>query len=120
MMKLRTAWLAVALAGTVFAQDYDFLIKNGHVIDGKNHLSAVRDVAIKDGKIAAVTANIAPSRAFKTVDAGGLYVTPGLVDIHVHVFPGPKHATYDGGDWGVYPDGFTFRSGVTTVADAGS
>jgi dihydroorotase len=50
----------------------------------------------------------------------GLYVTPGLIDIHVHVFPGLKHATYDGGDWGVYPDGFTFRAGVTTVADAGS
>jgi dihydroorotase len=119
-MYLRTVWLAAVLAGFGFAQDYDFLIKNGHVIDGKNRLSAVRDVAIKDGKIAAVAANIAPSRALKTVDAGGLYVTPGLIDIHVHVFPGPKHATYDGGDWGVYPDGFTFRAGVTTVADAGS
>jgi len=119
-MYLRTVWLAAVLAGFGFAQDYDFLIKNGHVIDGKNRLSAVRDVAIKDGKIAAVAANIAPSRALKTVDAGGLYVTPGLIDIHVHVFPGLKHATYDGGDWGVYPDGFTFRAGVTTVADAGS
>lgn len=111
---------ALAFAAAAFAQDYDFLIKNGHVIDGKNHLSAVRDVAIKDGKIAAVAANIDASRALKTVDAKGLYVTPGLIDIHVHVFPGPKHATYDGGDWGVYPDGFTFRAGVTTVADAGS
>jgi dihydroorotase len=119
-MYLRTVWLAAVLAGFGFAQDYDFLIKNGHVIDGKNRLSAVRDVAIKDGKIAAVAANIAASRALKTVDAGGLYVTPGLIDIHVHVFPGLKHATYDGGDWGVYPDGFTFRAGVTTVADAGS
>ena len=74
-MYLRTVWLAAVLAGFGFAQDYDFLIKNGHVIDGKNRLSAVRDVAIKDGKIAAVAANIAPSRALKTVDAGGLYVT---------------------------------------------
>ena len=80
-MTLRMVWLSAALAGSGFAQDYDFLIKNGHVIDGKNHLSAVRDVAIKDGKIAAVAANIAPARAFKTVDAGGLYVTPGLIDI---------------------------------------
>ena len=119
-MHLRTVWLAAVLTGLGFAQDYDFLIKNGHVIDGKNRLSAVRDVAIKDGKIAAVAANIAASRALKTVDAGGLYVTPGLIDIHVHVFPGLKHATYDGGDWAVYPDGFTFRAGVTTVADAGS
>jgi dihydroorotase len=119
-MIMRGIWLAATLAGIAFAQDYDFLIKNGHVIDGKNHLSAVRDVALKDGKVAAVAANIPASRALKTVDATGLYVTPGLVDIHVHVFPGLKHATYDGGDWGVYPDGFTLRVGVTTVADAGS
>ena len=119
-MILRRAALILFLGTAAFAQDFDLLIKNGHVIDGKNHLSAVRDVAIKDGKIAAVAANLAPSRALKTVDANGLYVTPGLIDIHVHVFPGPKHATYDGGDWGVYPDGFTFRAGVTTVADAGS
>jgi len=119
-MITRGVLLAFSVAAAAFAQDYDFLIKNGHVIDGKNHLSAVRDVAIKDGRIAAVAANIAAARALKTVDASGLYVTPGLVDIHVHVFPGLKHATYDGGDWGVYPDGFTFRAGVTTVADAGS
>src|SRR6516165_11085742 len=98
-MITRSVFLAVSLASAAFAQEYDLLIKNGHVIDGKNHLSAVRDVAIQDGKIAAVAANIAPSRALKTVDASGLYVTPGLVDIHVHVFPGLKHATYDGGDW---------------------
>src|SRR5436309_10587288 len=115
-MNLRAVWLAAVLTGIGFAQDYDFLIKNGHVIDGKNHLSAVRDVAIKDGKIAAVATNITPTRALKTVDASGFYVSPGLVDIHVHVFPGPKHATYVGGDWGVYPDGFTLRAGVTTVA----
>src|SRR5438105_5102612 len=119
-MSTRTVLLAGFLAAVAFAQDYDFLIKGGHVIDGRNHLSAVRDVAIKDGRIAAVAANIAASRALKTVDAGGLYVSPGLVDIHVHVFPGLKHATYDGGDWGLYPDGFTLRAGVTTVADAGS
>src|ERR1700741_4266805 len=101
MMNLRTVWLAVVLTGIGFAQDYDLLLKNGHVIDGKNHLSAVRDVAIKDGKIAAVAANIPASSALKTVDVTGLYVTPGLVDMHVHVFPGDKHATYNGGDWGL-------------------
>jgi dihydroorotase len=74
--------LAVSCAAAALAQtDYDLLIKGGHVIDGKNRLGAVRDVAIKDGKIAAVDANIAASRALKTVDASGLYVTPGLVDI---------------------------------------
>ncbi|HXB67772.1 MAG TPA: amidohydrolase/deacetylase family metallohydrolase [Candidatus Acidoferrales bacterium] len=106
---------------SVWAQtDYDLLIKGGHVIDGKNSISAVRDVAIKDGKIAAVAPNIAASLALKTVDASGLYVTPGLVDIHVHVYPGLIRNSYAAGSWGLQPDGFTLRAGVTTVADAGS
>jgi dihydroorotase len=111
----------VSSIGTAWAQtDYDLIIKSGHVIDGKNRISAVRDVAIKDGKIAAVAANIAASRALKTVDASGLYVTPGLVDIHVHVYRGLVKNSYAAGSWGLQPDGFTLRVGVTTVADAGS
>ena len=100
--------------------EFDFLIKGGHVIDPRNKLSAVRDVGIKDGKVTAVAANIAATRALKSVDAAGLYVTPGLVDIHVHLFVGTKKNDYAGGDWSVFPDGFTLRSCVTTVADAGS
>src|ERR1700722_7354467 len=115
--------LAAILAAPILVRaqtDYDLLLKGGHVIDGKNHLSAVRDVAIKDGKIAAVEPSIAASRALKTVNAAGLYVTPGLVDIHVHVYPGNTKNSYANGDWGLPPDGFTLRAGVTTVADAGS
>ncbi|MBI2680675.1 MAG: amidohydrolase/deacetylase family metallohydrolase [Candidatus Solibacter usitatus] len=109
------------IAATAFAQaQYDLLIKGGHVIDGKNRLSAVRDVAIQDGKIAAVAANIDRSRAKKVVDAAGLYVTPGLVDMHVHVYAGTGMRGAYSGDNSVYPDGFTLRAGVTTVADAGS
>src|SRR5438552_14176567 len=99
--------------------DYDLVLKGGHVIDGKNHLSAVRDVAIKDGKIAAVESGIAATRALKTVNVSGLYVTPGLVDIHVHVYAGTTKNSYANGDWGLFPDGYTLRVGVTTVADAG-
>ena len=102
------------------AAEYDFLINGGHVIDPRNKVDAVRDVAFKDGKIAAVATDIAASRALKAIDATGLYVTPGLVDIHVHVYPGEKKNDYAGGDWSVYPDGFTLRSCVTTIADAGS
>lgn len=114
----------VALAGA-HAQSqtlpaYDFLIKGGHVVDPKNKLSGVRDVAIKDGRIAAVEVGIPANRALKTVDASNLYVTPGLIDIHVHVFPGEKKNDYAGGDWSIYPDGFTLRSCVTTVTDVGS
>jgi len=100
--------------------EYDVLLKGGHVIDPRNKVSAVRDVAIKDGKVAAVATDIAASRALKTVDVSGLYVTPGLIDIHVHVYPGEKIDDYAGGDRSVYPDGFTLRSCVTTVADAGT
>ena len=99
---------------------YDLLLKGGHVIDAKNNISAVRDIAIKDKKIAAVAVNIPASQATRTVDVTGLYVTPGLVDMHVHVFPGEKGATYAGGDRSVWADDFTLRSCTTTVADAGS
>ncbi|MDQ2773908.1 MAG: amidohydrolase/deacetylase family metallohydrolase [Acidobacteriota bacterium] len=99
---------------------YDLLLQGGHVIDAKNHISEVRDVAIKDGTIAAVQAHIDPSKALKTVDVKGLYVTPGLIDIHVHVYASTGEAKSYAGDNGVWPDGFTFRNGVTTVADAGS
>jgi dihydroorotase len=120
-MKFVRVLLVVSFAGISSAQtDYDLLIKGGHVIDGKNGISAVRDVAIKDDKIAAVAPNLAASRALKTVDASGLYVTPGLIDIHVHVYPGLTKGAYASGSLGLQPDGFTLRNGVTTVADAGS
>jgi dihydroorotase len=99
---------------------YDLLLKGGHVVDAKNHRTAILDVSIKDGKIAEVAANIDPATASKTVDVSGLYVTPGLVDIHVHVYASTGEAKSYAGDNSVFPDGFTFRSGVTTVADAGS
>src|SRR3989442_9354981 len=101
-------------------QKYDLLLKGGHVIDSRNRISAVRDVAIANGKVAAVAANIDRSEAFKVVDASGYYVTPGLVDIHVHVFAGTGERGSYAGDNSLYPDGFTLRSGVTTVVDAGS
>jgi dihydroorotase len=101
-------------------QKYDLLLKGGHVIDPRNKISAVRDVAIANGKIAAVAANIAPADAFKVVDASGTYITPGLVDIHVHVFAGTGERGSYAGDNSLYPDGFTLRSGVTTIVDAGS
>lgn len=98
---------------------YDLLLEGGHVIDARNGISAVRDVAIKDGRIAAVAAHLDPKEALKTVNVSGLLVTPGLVDIHVHVYTGTGERASYAGDNSVYPDGFTFRVGVTTVADAG-
>jgi dihydroorotase len=98
---------------------YDLLLRGGHVIDARNQISAVRDVAIAGGKIAAVAANLNPADALKTVDVKGLYVTPGLIDIHTHTYTGTGERRSYAGDNSVYPDGFTLRVGVTTVADAG-
>jgi len=109
----------LAFTACLFAQDYDVVLKGGHVIDPKNNINAVRDVAIKDQKIAAVEANIDPAKAKKTVDVKGLYVMPGLIDIHVHTFYGDG-PSYRDGQLSVIPDSHTFRSGVTTVVDAGT
>jgi dihydroorotase len=118
-MKFAIAFLLAGLSGLHAQAAYDLLIKGGHVIDPKNGVSEVRDVAVAGGKIAAVAANIPVTAARRVIDAAGLYVTPGLVDIHVHVFAASMAREYTGA-YSVRPDGFTFRSGVTTVADAGS
>ena len=81
------SFLAASLS--IGAQEYDLLIKNGHLIDAKNKLDQPMDVAVRDGKIAEVAARIPGEKAKKVIDATGLYVVPGLIDIHVHVFWGP-------------------------------
>jgi len=102
-------------------QEIDILLKGGHVIDPKNSIDGVRDVAIRDGKILQVAQNISAARAKRVVDVKGLFVTPGLIDMHVHVFIGNDLDAYiANGPTSVSPDGFTFRAGVTTVVDAGS
>jgi dihydroorotase len=111
--------LILGLAGSASAQDYDLLLKGGHVLDSRNNLDAVRDVAIKEGKVAAVAPDIPASRALKTVDVSGLYVTPGLIDIHGHVYRPTYGQGFRADNSAVYPDGFSFRSGVTTFVDPG-
>src|SRR5262245_15136981 len=115
--------LLVVLAGQAQPQRsprYDLLLRGGHVIDPRNNLNATRDVAIAAGKIAAVAPRIDAAEATKTVDVSGLYVVPGLVDIHTHVYAGTGEKGSYAGDNSVYPDGFTLRACVTTIADAGS
>ena len=103
------------------SQPYSIVIKDGHVIDPKNNIDQVMDVAIAGGKIVKVAKDIDAKQATQVVHAAGMYVTPGLIDIHTHVFWGvePDHQ-YENGNLAIQPDGFTFRVGVTTVVDAGS
>ena len=115
----RLLWITLLLILPAFGQDYDLLIRGGHVIDPRNDIDRVMDVAIRDGKIAAVGSSIRGG-AKQTVDASGLYVTPGLVDIHVHVFAGTGERGSYAGDNSVYPDDHCLESGVTTAVDAGS
>jgi len=116
---VRCALLSVILSFTAQAQ-YDLVLKSGHVIDPKNGIDAQMDVAIEDNKIAAVAPEIGASQSKKVVDVRGLYVTPGLVDIHTHLFFTTGAAGAWAGDESIQPDAFSFRTGVTTMVDAGS
>lgn len=153
--------LAILTAGTQAqtpSKIYKYVIKGGHVIDPKNNIDEVMDIAIKggrpalpalpavparpaqdgrparpaqpaqeaqtriDGTIALIAKNIDPDLAVQVIDASGLYVTPGFIDIHTHNFWGTDIGgiNYRNGPYSIQPDGFTLRTGVTTVVDAGS
>ena len=113
-----TLTLSTLGAVCAWSQPYDLVLQGGTLVDAKNAISARRDVAISGGRIAAVAPNIPASDAKQAVDVSGLYVTPGLIDIHVHVFSGdgPEYM----GVSSVSPDDHSFRNGVTTMVDAGS
>src|SRR5690349_14480979 len=104
----------------IHAQQYDLLIRNGRLIDPKNNIDAKLDLALKDGKIAKVAGSIPAAQAMKVIDADGLIIAPGLIDIHTHVFVGSKEETFADGFLSVSPDDFTLKAGVTTVVDAGT
>ena len=92
---------------------YDLLIKGGIVVDPSQGLNAARDIALSDGKVAAIEHSIDDGEAREVVDAAGLIVAPGLIDLHVHVFWGVSH-------FGIDPDITSLAKGVTTAVDAGS
>jgi dihydroorotase len=93
--------------------DCDVLIKGGTVIDPAQNLHAALDVAVKDGKILELSPDIPAARAVRVVSAKGKIVTPGLIDVHVHVFEGV-------GPTGLNADQYCLGRGVTTAVDAGS
>src|SRR6266851_1902977 len=92
---------------------YDLLLTGGMVIDPSTGLSGAHDIAIERGKIARVDAHIAREEARRVLEVPGTIVTPGLIDLHVHVFEGFTR-------FGVHPDQGGVYAGVTTLVDAGS
>ena len=102
------------------AQKIDILIKNGYVFDAKNNIDTISDVSISDGKILQVAPYISDKHAIKVIDATGLYVVPGLIDPHTHVFVGSKSNKFADGNNSLSPDNFSFKAGITTVVDAGT
>lgn len=94
---------------------FEILLKGGHCIDPANGRSEPLDVAVADGRIAAVDASIPAETANEAVDVSGMYVTPGLIDIHVHC-----HVFSEQFGGSIVADGQSWRSGVTTMVDAGS
>ena len=110
----------IAAQFSVSAQTYTTILKGGHLIDPKNNIDRVMDVAIQDGKIAAIAQNIDPKLGKQVIDVTGKYVTPGLIDIHGHVFAGTDpDGQLENGFSSLPADGFTFRVGVTTIVDCG-
>ena len=120
LLRVLLSFFLLLMFTMTHAQQYDLLIRNGRVIDPKNSIDSKMDVAIKDGKIAKVANSIPAEQAAKVIDATGLIVAPGLIDIHTHVFVGSKPETFADGFLSVSPDDFTLKAGVTTVVDAGT
>jgi dihydroorotase len=100
------------LAAALFAQPYDLVLRGGHVLDPANDVDRVMDLAITGNRIARVAAGIPDTESKKVVDVSGLYVTPGLIDLHTHVYIKGRWAT-------LFPDDTALVNGATTVCDAG-
>lgn len=119
--RIAAVLVLILITATVQAQEIDILLKGGHVIDPKNNINSKMDVAIVGDKIFRVAANIPANTSKKTIDVSGLYITPGLIDMHAHVFHGTDPNSMTANSYGgLQPDAFSFRAGVTTLVDAGS
>ena len=93
----------------------ELLLRGGHVIDPANGIDGVADVAIGGGRIIAVGAELPADGDATVLDVSGRYVTPGIIDMHAHVFH-----THERSGLSLHPLVNTFSSGVTTVVDAGT
>ncbi len=126
VLSLAMLTAAQSLPAQAPAARYDLLLKGGHVLDPANGVDAVMDVAVASGRIAAVAKDIPEVQAAKVVNVKGLYVTPGLIDIHFHVGHGGAPLNWFAPDarsqlapLGI-PADLALQAGVTTIVDAGS
>jgi dihydroorotase len=128
VVRLAAAFSLLSVLPAAHAQSpaYDFVLKGGHVIDPANNIDGVMDVAVSAGKIAAVQKDIPASSTARVVDVSGLYVTPGFIDIHVHITHGgaplnwfdPEARSHT--EPYAVPADIVLQSGVTTIVDAGT
>jgi dihydroorotase len=107
---MRLIILAAAWTSIAASQQYDFVLRGGRVIDPGNGIDGRMDVAVSNGRIAAVQPDIPAAKARRALDVTGFYVVPGLVDLHAHVFG------YEGS---LVPDKTALPAGTTTIVDAG-
>lgn len=112
MKRINLLFFGIFIIGFSYAQAqndsklYGIIISGGHLIDPKNQIDEPMDIAINDGRIALIAKQIDPEKATQVVDAKGMFISPGLIDIHSRLGSN-------------LPDGYTLRVGVTTIADAG-
>jgi len=118
-MTFMIVFIFFAGSNMVNAQEIDILLKGGHVMDAKNGIDRKIDVAIKAGKIFRVASDIPAGSAKKVLDVSGLIVSPGLINMHTHVYAGSNPGFTDGTS-SQLPDAFAPRAGITTVVDAGT
>jgi dihydroorotase len=120
----RIIWLFLVVlffTGNLSAQNYDLVLKGGHLIDPANGIDDQFDVALIKDTVVMVAKDIPAAAARKVISIKGKFISPGFIDMHVHVFHGNHPDAYIAdGYTSLPPDGFTFRNGVTTVVDAGS
>ena len=118
-IRLIALFAFLILPRLIQAQEIDLLLKGGRLLDPKNSIDSKMDVAVKDGKIYRIAAEIPSSSSKKVLDVSGMIVSPGLINIHTHVYAGSKPGFADGQS-SQLPDAFAPRSGITTVVDAGT